>query len=358
MNFDLRNKRASKEGAYVLLFGGMGYEREVSISGALRFLTEAEKINFDFLPIFINPKGDFYIFAGKAADIPKINGKAEKNLLVATEPVKIGAKTGFLKDGRLVPVKLVFPLLHGDYGEDGVVQGLLTALGMNFVGADHFTGALASDKVYSKIIARSCGVPTLPEIVLKEGEDVRNAIFKIEESFGFPAFVKPARLGSSIGASLVKSKQELSKSLKKAFSVSKRVMVEPAVLDKRELEVAYYDVGGRKIITPPAEVSVGGGFYDFDLKYKSSAEVTLFPRADVSDEICERVRSYSEILADAMSVRHIARFDFFLLPDGRVYFNEVNTMPGMTATSLYSEMLSRCGVGFSDFILSLGKIFD
>ena len=358
MNIDLRNKRDLQDGAYVLLFGGVGYEREVSLSGAYHFLTEAEKISFDFLPVFINPNGDFYIFNGKASDIPKINGRAQKNLLVATEPVKIGKKAGFLKDGKILPVKLVFPLLHGDYGEDGVVQGLLTALGMNFVGADNFAGAIASDKVYSKIIARSCGVPTLPEIVLKEGEDTRSVSLKIEESFGFPVFVKPARLGSSIGASLVKSKQELSKSLKKAFSVAKRVMIEPAVSDKRELEVAYYSIGGRKIITPPAEIALGARFYDFDLKYNARERVSLFPRASVSDEVCERVRSYSGLIAEAISVRHVARFDFFLLPGGEVYFNEVNTMPGMTETSLYSEMLRESGLGFSDFILSLREISD
>ena len=358
MNFDLRMKKISGDGAYVLLFGGRGYEKEVSLLGAECFLAEAEKINFDFLPIFIDPNGDFYIFSGKAEDIPKVNTKEKKKFLTPTEPLKIGSRSGFLKDGNLASVKLVFPLLHGDFGEDGIIQGLLRAFDINFVGADNFTGAIASDKVYSKIIARSCGVPTLPEIVFEKDADVRRIALETEEKIGFPAFVKPARLGSSIGASLVKSKQELSKSLKKAFSVSDRVMIEPAILEKRELEVAYYNIGGRKIITPPAEVSFDGGFYDFELKYKSAEDVSLIPVADVGSSARELLRSYTDAISLAMSVRHIARFDYFLLPDGSIYFNEVNTMPGMTATSLYSEMLRGEGISFRDFILSLRRISD
>ena len=352
MNTDSRVKNISREGRYALLFGGKGYEREVSISGARVFLKEAERLEVDFLPVFIDAHGDFYVFLGSSDDVLKINRKSQRSRLVQIYPIRQNGISGFLIDGELVPIKLVFPLLHGDFGEDGVIQGLLSALDFDFVGADNFTGAVAADKLYSKLIARSVGVPTLPEVVISADTDLKAALEKIDNNFGFPTFVKPARLGSSIGASIAKSKQEFAKSLKNALSVSQRVIAEPAILKKRELECAYYSVGNRKIITPPAEVSVDTGFYDFRLKYKRANDVRLIPEADVTNEVKEKIISYTDTLAEAFSVRHIARFDYFLLPDGQVYFNEVNTMPGMTETSLYSAMLSRAGLGFSDFILS------
>lgn len=358
MNIDLRIKSSSKEGKIALVFGGAGYEREVSISGAHSFMAAAEKIGFDLLPVFIDARGEFYIFNGRAEDVPKITRKSCLKMLIPTSPVRLGGKSGFLASGEVIPIKLVFPLLHGDFGEDGVIQGLFSALGIEFFGADNFTGALAADKIYSKIIAREYGVPTLPEIVITKNTDIKYAIEKVEKDFGFPAFVKPARLGSSVGASVAKSKQEFVKSLKKARGVSERIMVEPAILEKRELECAYYNVGGRKIITPPAEISLSSGFYDFNLKYKNTSAVGLIPRADVSEQIREKIISYTDTLAEAISARHIARFDYFLLPDGSIYFNEVNTMPGMTPTSLYSAMLRGEGIEFSDFILNLRRELD
>lgn len=358
MNIDFGSSRSKKDERYVLLFGGRGCEREVSISGACEFLKTAERIGFDFLPIFIDSEGDFYIFRGRAEDVSKISTRASRKLLVPTALIRYQGKSGFLSDGEIIGVKLVFPLLHGDFGEDGVIQGLLTALGINFVGADNFTGALTADKVYTKIIARECGVPTLPEVVLTPEESFKDAALNIENRFGFPAFVKPVRLGSSIGASVAKSKQELTKSLKTAFKVSKRVMVEPAIFEKRELECAFYNIGKRRIIAPPGEIRVGSGFYDFDLKYKSGSLAELSVRAQIPWDVRDKIISYSERLANALALRHMARLDYFLLPGGSVYFNEVNTMPGMTGASLYPAMLCGEGLGFSDFILSLKEVRD
>ena len=358
MNIDFDGKSFLKDKKYVLLFGGSGYEREVSIAGAYEFLKAAENSGLDFLPIYINSSGDFYVFIGKADDVLKIERNKSRKMLIPTSPVKLSGKGGFLLDGAVISPKFVFPLLHGDYGEDGVIQGLLAALGIDFFGADNFTGAIASDKVFSKIIARSVGVPTLPEITVTDEMNYEDILREIDNTFGFPVFVKPARLGSSIGASLAKSKQQFSKSLKKAFSVAKRIMIEPALLDKRELECAYYNVGERKIITPPAEVSISGGFYDFKLKYKSSDGVRLIPKADVDESVKSKIVDCTDKLAKALAVRHIARFDYFLSTDGNVYFNEVNTMPGMTSSSLYSVMLGGEGLNFTDFILSVKEEFD
>lgn len=346
MNID-----CSQNGEYVLLFGGRGYEREVSISGAYRFYAEAEKIKLKFLPIFIDQSGDFYLYEGLPDWMREAVLGMRTDTLTRVHPIKLEGTSGFLKNGTLIPVKLVFPLLHGDFGEDGTVQGLLTSLGINFVGADTLASAVASDKIFAKLVAKSVGVPTLPYIALsKKPRDLTELSARISESFGFPVFVKPARLGSSIGASLVRCEDELKGALDVAFAVAKRIMIEPALLEKRELECAFYSVGDRKIITSPAEISCDSEFYDYDAKYKKLDGVKLTARADVSEETAKRIMDHTDALADALDVRHIARFDYFLLSDGSVFFNEVNTMPGMTDTSLYSAMLSGAGLSFSDFL--------
>ena len=350
MNIDsLQAECFSQRGRVVLLFGGMGYERDVSVSGARRFLNEARGAEIDFMPVFISPDGDFYVFEGQIKDL---EGDFSKHL-IRVHPMKIGNKSGFLKDGELIPVGLVFPLLHGDFGEDGVIQGLLASFGMRFVGADSFGGAVSSDKIYSKIIAEAVGVPVLRHIaVLKGRYDIEKTVLDVENSFGFPVFVKPARLGSSIGASFALNRAELERSLDGAFAVAERVMIEPFIHDKRELECAYYNVSGKKVITPPAEVSFVSEFYDYNTKYNDTCGVSLITRADIKGDVCERIISYTDILSDALSVRHLARFDYFLLPDGALYFNEVNTMPGMTELSLYPTMLEGVGISFSKFLKS------
>lgn len=357
MNIDcLENVEKAENERCVLLFGGRGYERAVSLAGAYRFLKEVEKTSLHFLPIFINQSGDFYIFDGNFEDIAKINEDKCRDMLEQVYPIKIGSKSGFLKNGVLIPVRLVFPLLHGDFGEDGTIQGLLSSLGMKFAGADNFAGAVSADKIFSKIIASTVGVPTLPHIVLScKTYDAEKLAERIEKDFGFPVFVKPARLGSSVGASLVKTGELLGKSLDAAFSVAQRIMIEPAVIEKRELECAYFCAGEIRIITHPAEISCESGFYDYDSKYNGIHGVTLRARADISKDVCERIRAYTDILADALTVKNIARFDYFLLPDGRVFFNEVNTMPGMTETSLYPAMLELAGLKLSEFIKALGE---
>ncbi len=347
-----------KDGEYVLLFGGRGYEREVSVSGACRFLNEAIKSNIKLLPIFIDQNGDFYLYEGLTDGMREAVLEMKSDTLTRVHPAKTDGASGFVKNGELIPVRLVFPLLHGDFGEDGTVQGLLTSLGMDFIGADTLTGAVTSDKIFAKLVAKSVGVPTLPYIALSERpRDLKEFSEHLGMSIGFPAFVKPARLGSSIGASFVRCEKDLDGALVRAFAVAKRIMIEPALLEKRELECAYYSTEKIRIITHPAEISCSSEFYDYDAKYKMLDGVSLTVRADVSEGTAKRIMDYTDALADALDVRHIARFDYFLLSDGRVFFNEVNTMPGMTDTSLYSAMLDEAGLSFSDFLKGLiGKI--
>ena len=334
-----------------LLFGGKGYEHSVSKVGAANFLKTAKELGIAILPVYIDKEGSFFIYDGEISDIEKSEKELPKKNLKPTFPVRYLGKSGFLYGDGIISIKRAIPLLHGDYGEDGKIQGLLECASISFFGEGTTTGAITSDKAYSKIIAKHVGVKTLPHLLFeKERASVGEIVKAAEEKFGYPIFIKPTNLGSSIGASMVKCKSEFAKSIEEAFLASDRILVEPALLDKREIECAYYSAGKRKIISAPGEVLTGGVFYDYELKYSEGRAFSAVPNASLTEEVRKTVTEYTEILANAFSVKSIARFDFFVTPDGNVYFNEVNTFPGMTKTSLYSMMLKAEGIDFKAFV--------
>ena len=346
--------KAAHSGRYAVLFGGAGYEHSVSRLGAENFISAAMRCGFDILPIFIDKNGDFYVYSGDISDIADIENELDNNELTPTFPIRLRGECGFFTRGKIMHVELAVPLLHGDFGEDGRVQGLLASAGIKFVGADTLSGALTSDKAYTKAVADSIGVPTLPYMTFTRGKGcTKDAVSSVARRIGYPAFVKPCGLGSSVGASCAMDGEGLLRSLELAFAVSDRVIVERALMHPRELECAYFDVGGTHIVAHPAEISVREGFYDYDTKYFNADNVTLHTVADLPQDIAIKIREYTEALASALSVRHIARFDFFLSASGELYFNEVNTFPGMTKTSLYSAMLDACGIPFESFIEKL-----
>ncbi len=341
-------------GKYAVIFGGAGYEHFVSRLGAENFISAALRCGFDILPIFIDKNGDFYVYSGDISDIADIEKELDIRELTPTFPIRLGGECGFYVRGNIMPVALAVPLLHGDFGEDGRVQGLLSSAGIKFVGADTLSGALSSDKAYTKAVAESIRVPTLPYLTFARSKTrFSDAASCVEERIGYPAFVKPCGLGSSVGASCAMDCVGLRRSLELAFSVAERVIVERALIRPRELECAYFDVGGTHAVAHPAEISVRDGFYDYETKYFNADNVTLHTVADLPRDTVTKIKEYTEALASALSVRHIARFDFFLTEDGELYFNEVNTFPGMTKSSLYSAMLAECGITFESFIEKL-----
>ncbi len=346
------NFKEKYEGAYAVLFGGSGYERDISLLSAGNFIKTAAQQGFNMMPVYIDRSGAFYIYFGDINGIGE-GFSAKGETLLPTFPIKIADKSGFYTEEGIIGVRLCVPVLHGDYGEDGRIQGLLESAGISFVGCDTLSGAVSADKAYTKALAASIGVPILSSFVYSSENGVANeCLCKAEELFGYPAFIKPCRLGSSFGASLVRKREEFIPALEKAAMLSKRILIEKALTDKRELECAYFSLGGRVVITPPGEAVCGFEFYDYDAKYKSKA-TKVFSRADVDSGIREKLFEYTKRLADAISVRHIARFDYFLSADGELYFNEVNTFPGMTGGSLYSAMLAASGIDFPSFVREL-----
>jgi len=237
---------------------------------------------------------------------------------------------------------VVFPALHGPGGEDGTVQGLLTLFGIPFVGASCTASALAMDKLAMKYLCAGAGIPQA-DFLSAGMSGPQELATKIEASFGFPCFVKPANLGSSVGISRVAAPASLASALAEARRWDRRVVVERAI-DAREIEVALL---GNECpeISPPGEIVPKKGFYDFESKYCDDAAADLIAPAELDANSLTRVRDIAVQVWELIGCRGLARADFFIeRSSGAVLFNEINTLPGMTRISMYPRLWSLAGV--------------
>ena len=348
---DLKSFIASSR-LFAVIFGGAGCEHEISCKSAGSIIITARACGYALLPVGISRSGDFYIYLGEDEKIADGSCFDDERNLVPSFPVRIGGERGFYTSEGIVTVCSALIALHGDYGEDGRVQGLLDCVGRPFTGCDTVTGAVSVDKACTKAVAEALGIPTLPWLLLTE-RDAEAARHLTEERLDYPVFIKPSGLGSSVGASLVKERCEFSEAYGRAFELGHgRVLAELALTDKRELECAYINASGIYAISAPSMIRVGGSSYDFDAKYRNrTAELTV--RAELTRECIDTVRNYTERICRALSVRHISRVDYFLSDDGRIYFNEINTFPGMTDGSLYPAMLESLGISAGTMISAL-----
>lgn len=304
-----------------LISGGRGYESEVSLSGRDFVLPILEK-KYRCLPIFIDKAGRWMLDSRQV----------------------FPAERGFItEDGERIAADCAIPLLHGDFGEDGSVQGALETARIAYIGCDTVASAVCRDKFFVKGIATGLGIPTLPCALMQKG--VQSSKCRVQSELDFPVFVKPARLGSSVGVSAADNEAELEAALDKAFSLCDRVIIEPRLKDKRELECGYFSAKGKELFTYPAEVLIKGS-YGYEEKYLKN-DTRLSVRADVEKEIAERIREYSRRLVRALGVRDISRIDYFLSGD-ELYLNEINTFPGFTAGSLYPQLIEAAGIPIGD----------
>ena len=317
-----------------LIFGGEGREREVSLKSKRNLLPIFAEAGISPLPIHVDRRGIWREGSSRGGRLNITAG---------------GGRGAFItRDGRRIIPDVAFPLLHGDFGEDGRIQGLLDSLHLPYVGCGVAAGALSSDKILTKRVAEALGIPTVPSVqITSAGEgEARLA----EEVIGYPMFLKPAGLGSSIGCSLVTSPEELMPAMREAVFPSDRALAEEYLDGARELECAYFgSTRFGEIYTHPGEVRVRG-VYTYAKKYGGGAETSV--RADVPARISALIREYSEALVRAIGIRQIARIDYFL-EGGRLYLNEINTMPGFTKSSLYAAMLNAAGISTCELISSL-----
>ena len=313
-----------KRPTVMLIYGGRGYESQISLKGAMNILPVIQE-SFNCLPVFID-KGGRWLCDGKELSL---------------------SQGGVLIEGIFTKIDCAFPLLHGDFGEDGRVQGALDCASIPYVGCDSVCGAICRDKYIVKAVARELGIPTLPCLLAVKENGIEKTIDECEKQIGYPLFVKPTSLGSSVGAGKADNKEELVLSLKEAFRVADRVIIERLLSPKRELECGFLSIKSKELFTKCGEV-LCEGFYDYQRKY-SSPEVKTVAVADVDEDINQKIKDYSVRLVRALGIRDISRIDFFLSGDD-IYFNEINTMPGMTKTSLYGKMIEVNGISLRELI--------
>lgn len=332
-----------------VLFGGPSPEHEVSKASALNIFNNLDE-KYNIIPIYISKIGQWFLYDGNLAKIPK-----SENIEAYCAEVVLSPK-GLLRivgeKVRNMNIDVVFPVLHGRYGEDGIVQGLLEANDMPYVGCGVFASSACMDKIHTKEVAIAAGVPCVKHFVVhsRDLKDADNLVKEIRATLGYPVFIKPSNTGSSVGISKAKNKKEVIDGLAHAFSFSDKVIIEKFV-KAREIEVAVLGTGGvDTVATEPGEISQNDTFYTFEAKYKDPTSKNIIP-ANIDEEIAKLAKENAINIFKAVGGRGLARVDFFLeAKTNQLLLNEVNTMPGFTDISMYPQLIESLGISYSQLI--------
>lgn len=343
-----------------VLFGGMSPEHEVSLRSAEFVLSHLDPERYNVFPVGITKTGEWILFAG--ADYTMLTDGSwadyEQNRRAAISPVRGQGLLSFEGDCVVRErIDVVFPVLHGENGEDGSIQGLLQLAGLPCVGPLVAASAAAMDKTMTKLVADRAGIRQADwQLVTRAGleKNEQELVQKLERQFDYPIFVKPAGTGSSVGVSKVKKNEDLLPALRHAAQYDEKIVVEQFIAG-REVEVA---VLGNE--TPAAsvcgEIESGADFYDYDAKYITDTS-TLYIPARIQDETAETVRETAIRIYEALGCRGLSRVDFFVTFDKEeVIFNELNTIPGFTSISMYPRLFEASGIGNDELIDTLIRL--
>ncbi|WP_039948803.1 D-alanine--D-alanine ligase [Leptospira fainei] len=337
-----------------ILFGGKSAEREVSLQSAKNVINAIDKDKYEIIPIGIDRDGKWRAYHSSQflinADNPgEISNNKDDGEYVALVPYGGGDLINLSTNTKYERVDVIFPLLHGPYGEDGTMQGLLKLSGAPFVGSGVLGSAAGMDKDFTKRLLRDAGLP-IGDFVTVHRSDTIN-LDQIISRLGIPVFVKPANLGSSIGISKVTNEDELKNAIELAFKYDKKILIE-AFIDGREIECG---VLGNE--TPEAsvvgEITSYHDFYSYEAKYTDKkGSVSTVPAA-ISSDTSNIIQDLSIKVFKTLGCEGLARVDFFLKEDGAVLVNEINTMPGFTNVSMYPILWRESGIGYTDLISRL-----
>ncbi len=346
-----------------VVFGGRSSEHAVSCATAASVMAAIDADAYDVIPIGITPEGKWVLESGDAdrlaltADhVPQVDASATA-VLVSNDPSRreiVVAEPGQTPH-VLGAVDVVFPLLHGPWGEDGTIQGLFETGGIRYVGSGVLASAVGMDKQYMKVVLAAAGLPVTPYVVVKprDWDNDRAACRESVGALGYPVFVKPARGGSSLGISKASVADELDAGVEHARTFDPKVLVETAAVGARELECGVLErADGGADASVVAEITGYGDhvFYDFAAKYLGEEGVTLEVPANLRPEVVAEVQRQSVAAFEALGCEGLARVDFFLASDGRLSVNEINTMPGFTPSSMYPRMWAESGVGYRELV--------
>ncbi len=339
-----------------IIFGGMSTENEVSVQSAKSIMKEINKEKYQIFPIYISKEGIWYKYLETKENIQF--GQEIKN------KEKIENITKELKK-----LDVIFPVLHGLYGEDGTIQGLFELLGIKYVGCKVLASSIGMDKAYTKIIFDRANINQAKYEYIKidknnyiyidkefneEKLTLDSIIKRITTNLKFPVFVKPSNSGSSVGINKAESEEELKKYIKYASKFDNKVLIEEGIIGK-EVECAV--LGNEEVISSNVgEIKAADEFYSFDAKYKNQESKTLIP-AEIPEEISKEIRKLAVKAFKAIDGKGLSRVDFFVEEKtNKIYINEINTLPGFTNISMYPKLFESIGIKYSDLLDELIKL--
>lgn len=341
-----------------LIFGGRSGEHEVSLLSASGVMRALDKEKYDIVPIGITKEGRWIVSGDPMRALASGVAAESRPAALLAEPSHRGIihlEEREQPEGLVAldssPIDVVFPILHGPYGEDGTIQGLLELAGLPYVGAGVTASAVGMDKAIFKDVMCAHGLPVVPFLVVKRNaweRDNEGIIAQVQAEIGYDCFVKPANLGSSVGITKAHNREELIAALDEAALYDRKLVVEVAV-DAREIEVSVLG-NDAPIASVPGEIIPCNEFYDYSAKYLDGESQLLIP-APIPEESSQQIQTMAIDAYLAMDCAGMARVDFLLdRKTGSVYLNEVNTLPGFTPISMYPQLWEATGIGYTELL--------
>jgi D-alanine-D-alanine ligase len=332
-----------------VLFGGRSGEHEVSLASAASVIRGLDPDKYEAVPIGITKEGHWLIGAGTQKMLPEVLKSGQRVMMTADASDAVLVRLDGSGGGQRLDV--VFPVMHGTFGEDGTIQGLLELAGLPFVGAGVLGSAIGMDKDVSKRLLQVAKIPVVPWIAVQRADwerDPKGIRTAIEKKFKYPLFVKPATLGSSVGMTKVHSRAELGPALDLAAEFAMKILVEKCMV-AREIEVSVLGNHDPKA-SIPGEVVPHREFYDYAAKYLEEGTQLLIPAKLLPAQV-KKIQKYGVNAFRALELSGMARVDFFVeKKGGKIYLNEVNTIPGFTSISMYPKMWEASGIPFRELI--------
>jgi len=333
-----------------VLFGGKSAEHQVSLQSAQSVINALDKKKYEIVPIGIDKSGTWLL-----GETPRylLNAHDPKLIQLSKSHTEVGLilqSAGTLADMRSRrnhgKIDVVFPVLHGPYGEDGSIQGLLKLAGVPFVGSGVLGSAVGMDKDVMKRLLREAGIPT-PKFIATHSHE-KLSFNAVKKTLGVPVFVKPANLGSSVGVSKAKDERGFKRALREAFQYDAKALIEEAI-DGREIECAVLG-NEHPVASLPGEVIPSHEFYSYEAKYVDENGAALQIPAKLDRATIKKVQTLAIKTFQALACEGMGRVDFFLKKDGQVLVNEINTIPGFTAISMYPKLWEASGISYTDLL--------
>lgn len=337
-----------------ILFGGKSAEHEVSLQSAKSIVEAIDRRKYEVVLIGIDKTGQWYLNEASTfllhADNPKLIALNKSDEHVTLVPAKVHERNLVSLGGShsVGSVDVVFPVLHGPYGEDGSMQGLLRVADVPFVGSDVLGAAVSMDKDVMKRLFKEAGIPTPRYVAVTQAACAKLSYDETVKALGSPLFVKPANLGSSVGVSKVDHKRQFEAAVRDALQYDNKIMIEQCIAG-REIECSV--LGNEDpIASLPGEIRPSHAFYSYDAKYIDAHGAELIVPAELPPAVTARVQELALKAFQTLCCEGMARVDFFVTQDDEVYVNELNSIPGFTKISMYPKLWEASGIGYSELI--------